>query len=173
MRRTFGIAIVLALLAVPAGRAATPAPAATHGPKLEAVTFGIRHRVFHDFRDVQRVKLNQDFLLGDSEYSARVIQYLPDFQMDIEHHKFFSLSDQPRNPAFRVVVSRGKAPHDTSWAFLKSPPHFSAKSYFSFEVLRIDFVGHPPLLADTTTAAQPAGGMPPSTSSTRDSSRSH
>lgn len=170
MRRTLGIAVVLALLAAPAARAATPAPAATHGPKLEAVTFGIRHRVFHDFRDVQKVKLNQTFLLGDSEYSARVIQYLPDFQMDLEHHKFFSLSDQPRNPAFRVVVSRGKAPHDTSWAFLKSPPHFSAKSYFSFEVLRIDFVGYPPLLADTTAAA-PAGGMPAPTS-TRDSSRS-
>ena len=170
MRRTLGIGIVLGLLAVPSARAQAPAPAATRGPKLEAVTFGIRHRVFHEFSDVQKVKLNQDFPLGDSEYSARVIQYLPDFQMDLEHHKFFSLSDQPRNPAFRVVVRRGKAPHDTSWAFLKSPPHFSARSYFSFQVLRIDFVGHSPLLADTSAA--PPAAMP-APASTRDSSRSH
>ena len=98
--------------------AATPAPSDSKSSKLDAVTFGVRHRVFHDFYDVQKVKLNQDFPLGDSEYSARVIQYLPDFQMDLERHKFFSLSQEPRNPAFRVVVKKGKAPHDTSWAFL-------------------------------------------------------
>jgi hypothetical protein len=170
MRRILGIAIVMAVLAAPV-RAATPAPGAK-GPRLDTVTFGVHHRVFHDFYDVQKVKLNQTFPLGDSEYSARVIQYLPDFQMDLEHHKFFSLSDQPRNPAFRVVVSKGKAAHDTSWAFLKSPPHFSAKSYFAFQVLRIDFLGAPPLLADTTRAAPPSGGMPASAPSTRDSSRS-
>lgn len=172
MRRVLGFVLVLGLLAAPAARAAAPAPSSGKGPRLDWVTFGIRHRVFHDFRDIQKVKLNQDFPLGDSEYSARVIQYLPDFQMDIEHHKFFSLSDQPRNPAFQIVVRKGKAPHDTSWAFLKSPPHFSAKSYFSFEVLRIDFVGHPPLLADTT-AAPATGGSPAHSSAVRDSSRSH
>jgi len=172
VRRILGIAMALGLLAAPGARAATPAPAPAKGPKLESVTFGIRHRVFHEFRDVQKVKLNQDFPLGDSEYSARVIQYLPDFQMDIEHHRFFSLSDQPRNPAFRIVVKKGKAPHDTSWAFLKSPPHFGARSYFAFQVLRIDFVGQPPLLADTTAAPSAPAGTP-AASSTRDSSRSH
>jgi len=162
---------MLALLLIPAARAGTPPPA--KGPKLDAVTLGVRHRVFHDFYDAQKVKLNQDFPLGDSEYRARVIQYLPDFQMDLEHHKFFSLSDQPRNPAFRIVVRKGSTPHDTSWAFLKSPPHFSAKSYFAFQVLRIDFVGHPPLVADTTLAPPPPGGPPSSSSSSRDTARSH
>jgi hypothetical protein len=170
MRRIPAIGIVLAVMAAGAAHAAAPAPSGGKGPKLDAVTFAVRHRVFHEFYDVQKARLNQDFPLGDSEYSARVIQYLPDFQMDLEHHKFFSLSDQPRNPAFRVVVKKGKAPHDTSWAFLKSPPHFSAKSYFSFQVLRIDFAGAPPMVADTTTA--PAG-MPAPASSTPDTARSH
>jgi hypothetical protein len=170
MRRIPAIGIVLALMAAGGAHAAAPASSGGKGPQLDAVTFAVRHRVFHEFYDVQKVKLHQDFPLGDSEYSARVIQYLPDFQMDLEHHKFFTLSDQPRNPAFRVVVKKGKAPHDTSWAFLKSPPHFSAKSYFSFQVLRIDFVGQPPLVADTTAA--PAGTPAPA-SSTRDTVRSH
>jgi hypothetical protein len=158
-----GIRLVLALgllvtsLAHADGKPATP----SRGPRLEAVTFVIHHRVFHDFRDMQRVKLNQDFILGDTEFSARVVQYVPDFQMDLEHHRIFTLSDQPNNPAFKIVVRKGKAPQDTTWGFLKSPPHFGARSFFAFQVVRIDFVGRPPLLADTTATGRPAGGRPP------------
>jgi hypothetical protein len=142
-----------------ATKAPTPARATERGPRLAAVTFRIRHRVFHEFYDVQTVKLNQSFPLGDTDFSARVVQYVPDFQMDLKAHKVFSLSDQPRNPAFHVIVRKGRTPSDTSWAFLKSPPHFGARSYFAFQVLRIDFVGREPLLADTTDAAA-APAMP-------------
>jgi hypothetical protein len=82
-----------------------------------------------------------------------VIQYLPDFQMDLERRRAFSLTDQPRNPAFRVVVFKNRAPHDTSWAFLKSPPHYGVRSYFAFQVLRIDFTGRAPLIADSSLTA--------------------
>ena len=168
MSRLVRIGLLMAALAA---AAPTGVEAAARGPRLESVTFGIRHRVFPDFRDLQRVKLNREFIIGDSEYSARVIQYVPDFQMDLEHHRVFSLSDQPRNPAFRIVVSKNRAPHDTSWAFLKSPPHFGVSSYFSFQVLRIDFVGRPPLLADTSAASPPARGRTPAPAE-RDTSRS-
>lgn len=144
---------LLLLLALDTAWAAKPAPAAaTKKPRLATVTFGVRHRVFHEFRDLHTVKLNETFPLGDSDYSARVIQYLADFQMDLHAHKTWSMSDEPRNPAFRIVVSKGKTPQDTTWAFLKSPPHFGAHSYFAFQVLRIDFANHAPLLADTTSA---------------------
>jgi hypothetical protein len=161
---------VVALLAIatPAASATsgTAAPkskakASARGPRFQSVTFGIRHRVFHEFRDLHTVKLNEDFPLGDSEYSARVTRYLPDFQMDLHAHKIFSMSNQPRNPAFQVIVRKNKVPQDTSWAFLKSPPHFGARSYFAFQVLRIDFVDHEPLVADTSaTAAAPTHSMP-------------
>jgi len=150
-------AVLLSLAIGPPGHAQTKAPAPARGPRFEAVTFGVRHRVFPDFRDVQRVKLNQEFPLGDTEYSARVMRYVPDFQMDLEHRRVFSLSNQPRNPAFQVVVKKNGVPHDTSWAFLKSPPHFGVRAYFAFHVLRIDFVGRAPLLADTTSTPT---GMP-------------
>ena len=138
--------------------AAPQRPARTGGqaPRFESVTFSIRHRVFHDFRDVQTVKLNQDFPLGESEFSGRVVQYVPDFQMDLSTRKVFSLSNQPRNPAFKVIVSKQKVPQDTTWAFLKSPPHFGARSYFAFLVLQIDFANRTPLMADTAAVSRGA-----------------
>lgn len=170
MRRGIWLGLLIGMVVVPRAHGEATAPAATRGPKLESVTLGVRHRVFPEFRDLRRVRLNQDFLLGDTDYSARVIQYLPDFQMDLERRKVFSLSDQPRNPAFRVVVRKNQVPHDTSWAFLKSPPHFGARSYFAFQVLRIDFVGAPPLLVDSALVAPPpAGRSRPAPAPARDS----
>jgi hypothetical protein len=159
MKRPWMWAAALLLLLASAtawGAKVAPARGAGKGPRLATVTFGVRHRVFHEFRDLHTVKLNETFPLGDSDYSARVVQYLADFQMDLQAHKIWSMSDEPRNPAFRVIVWKGKTPQDTTWAFLKSPPHFGAHSYFAFQVLRIDFVNHAPLLADTTSAHPPA-----------------
>lgn len=161
MTRGIWMGILLGVLIAPSAYGQTKAPARAGGaPKLESVTLGVRHRVFHDFRDLHQVRINRTFPLGDTEYSARVIRYVPDFQMDVEARRVYSLSDRPRNPAFQVVVFKNRAPHDTSWAFLKSPPHFGPRAYFAFQVLRIDFAGAPPLVADTTRTA--AGvGMPP------------
>lgn len=171
MRRALWIAIMLLAagpaMGVPAGGAkgaATKSVAATaRGPQFQAVTFRVRHRVFHEFWDMQTVKLGQDFPLGDTEFMARVVRYLPDFQMELPSRRAFSLSDQPRNPAFEVIVKKGKTPQDTTYAFLRnSPPHFGARSYFAFQVVRIDFADRPPLKADTTKApaAMPSGHPP-------------
>jgi hypothetical protein len=147
----------------------TAAPATGASSKFQAVTFAVRNRVFHEFVDVRRVKANEDFPLGDSEFSARVVRYVPDFQMDLKSRKVFSLSDQPRNPAFQVIVRKGQTPQDTTWAFLKSPPHFGARSYFAFQVLRIDFLNRSPLVADTSATAP--RGVPASTHAAKDSSK--
>ena len=159
MRRGLRLGLLAGLLA---GSSAWAGGApASHGPRLEAVTLGIQHRIFHDFHDVQRVKLNQEFLLGDSDYSARVVQYVPDFEMDLGTRKVISRSDQPNNPAFKIIVREKKVPQDTTWAFLNMPPHFGRRSFFAFHVLRIDFAGRAPLVADTTSEG-PAAPRPPS-----------
>jgi hypothetical protein len=160
MKRGIWIGLLIGVAAVPAAHGQAKPPARAGAPKFESVTLGVRHRVFHDFRDLHQVRMNREFPLGDTEYSARVIRYVPDFQMDVEKRRVYSLSDQPRNPAFQIVVRKNRAPHDTSWAFLKSPPHFGPRGYFAFQVLRIDFAGAPPLVADSTLAA-PAMGTPP------------
>ncbi len=156
MNRAWGIALVVgSVLGTIAFAQTKPAPA-SRGPRLQAVTLVIRNRVFHEFEDVERVKLNQEFLLGDSDYSARVVEYVPDFELDLDTRKVFSRTPQPNNPAFKVIVRKGKVPQDTSWAFINMPPHFGRRSYFAFQVVRIDFLDHAPVLADTAAAA-PAG----------------
>jgi hypothetical protein len=108
------------------------------------------------------VKLKQDFLLGDTDYSARVVEYVPDFTMDLTTRKIVSKSDRPDNPAFRIVVHRKKVPQDTTWALLNMPPHFARKSLFAFQVVKIEFTGRPPIMVDTTTAVPAAPTkMPP------------
>jgi hypothetical protein len=164
-----GLMVVVVVASWAPGRASPPTRAGA--PTFQAVTLGVRHRVFPDFHDQHRVPLNRSFPLGDTEYSARVIRYVPDFQMDLERHRVFSLSDQPRNPAFQIVVRRNGVPHDTSWAFLKSPPHFSVRSYFAFLVLRIDFAGGPPLVADSSLVGPPAGAAGHTSPAPKDSTR--
>ena len=172
MRRSIWTGLLAGVVVVSWAHAQPKPPARAGAAKVETVTLGIRHRVFHEFRDQHKVRINRVFPLGDTEYSARVIRYVPDFQMDVERRQVFSLSDQPRNPAFQVVVIRNNAPHDTSWAFLKSPPHFGPRAYFAFQVLRIDFAGAPPLVADSSLVGPPVGGMPHAAPARKDTSRS-
>ncbi|HET9951359.1 MAG TPA: hypothetical protein VFS09_06130 [Candidatus Eisenbacteria bacterium] len=144
--------------------ASTPAaaPAAKSGApaKVKSVTLAMRHRVYATFNDVQAVPLQKEFFIGDSEYSARVIRYVPDFAMELKSGKVISRSNQPKNPAFEIVVREKNVPQDTSWAFMNMPPHFGRKSMLAFKIVRIDFVGAPPVVADTTKAAAPAAHPP-------------
>lgn len=165
MRPAWWLGLLAGLVAVPLSQAQVNPPAAG-GTRLDAVTLVIRHRVFHDFRDLQRVKLKRDFILGDTDYTARVVEYVPDFTMDLTSHKITSRSNQPHNPALRIVVLQKGVPQDTTWALLKMPPHFARKSFFAFQIVRLDFQDGPPILADTTAApptTTPAHAAPPAT----------
>jgi hypothetical protein len=142
-------ALVLCGAAAPAAK--SPAPA-----KVKSVTLAMKHRVFTQFSDVETVALQKDFQVGDSDYSARVVRYVPDFVMELKTGKVVSRSNEPKNPAFEIVVRQKNVPQDTSWAFLNMPPHFGRKSMIAFKVMRIDFVGAPPVVADTTKAAPPS-----------------
>jgi len=147
---------IVTLLAA-AGESAEVKPAPSHeGPKLAAVTLMMGHRLYREFSDTQKVKLNQDFIVGDTEFSARVVQYVPDFTMDLKTHKITSRSNQPKNPAFKIIVKENKIVQDTCWAFLNLPPHFGRKSMIAFKVRRIDFTNAAALVADSTKAAKAA-----------------
>jgi hypothetical protein len=122
-------------------------------PQVQTVTFEIHHRVFPDFLEESHVRMQQNFQIGDSQYSGRVVQFVPHFNMNLKTHKIESLSNEPVNPAFRIIVREKGAPRDTVWAFLNMPPHFARKSMLAFLVKRIDFVGRAPMLSDTTAGA--------------------
>ena len=164
MNRALGFALLAGFVLGSVSCSQARPAASARRPRFQSVTLLMRHRVFHDFQDQRAVRLGQDFLLGDTDYSGRVIEYVPDFEMDLNTRRTFSRSDQPNNPAFKIVVRKGKVPQDTSWAFLNMPPHFGRRAYYAFQVVRIDFADHAPLLADTNSVAPttpPTRAVPP------------
>lgn len=121
---------------------------APQGPaRVKAVTVLIRNRVFHEFFDKQTVALNEEFQVGDTDYTAELVEYIPDFAIDIKAHTVTSRSNEPNNPAFHVVVKEKGAPTDTLWAFLNSPPHFARKSMLAFKIHEIEFIGRKKIVA--------------------------
>lgn len=141
--------------------AAPPAKAAAApGTRLRVkrAVLGIRHRAIHEFYDEAIVKLGEEFPVGDTPYRAKVLRFVPDFGIDMETRQVFSRSDRPENPAMQIATWEKGAAHDTSWAFLNFPPHFSKRALLAFQVLRIEFENHaavtpknlPPV--DTTAA---------------------
>jgi len=79
-----------------------------------------------------------------------------DHMVCLKTGKVISRSNEPKNPAFQIIVREKKVAQDTTWAFLNLPPHFGRKSMLAFKIARIDFVGAPPILADTTHASPPS-----------------
>lgn len=140
------------------GLAPAPPPPAGKPPKVMAVALDIRHQVFGNFREGAIVGMKEDFRVGDTDYTARVIDFVPDWAMGLETFKVFSRSNEPRNPGFRIVVREKGEVRDTVWAFLHMPPHFARNSMLSFKVLKIEFADHAPVpfTPADTTAKSPA-----------------
>ncbi|OGF14865.1 MAG: hypothetical protein A2W00_05820 [Candidatus Eisenbacteria bacterium RBG_16_71_46] len=135
-----------------------PAPTRT-SLKVRRVVLRVNHRVFQNFAEVDTVGFKKDFRIGDTDMTARIIDFVPDFTIGRDR-KVVSRTDEPRNPAVRIVVKEKGAPHDTSWAFLNFPPHFSNRAVLAFQVLRIDFENHEPLLNKALRDTTAAGGKP-------------
>ena len=104
--------------------------------------------------------MNQSFRIGDTDYSARVVQYVSDFAMDMKTRKVVSRSSEPNNPALRIIVRLKGQPQDTTWALLHMPPHFARNSLLAFKVMRIEFAGRGPLLNPDTTAQRREDSAP-------------
>jgi len=136
---------------------ATPAASAdlSKARKVRDVMLVVRHRVFHDFVENIEAMPSKAFPIGDTDYDATIIQYVPDFAMDIKTGKVVSRTDQANNPAFRIIVREKGVPTDTTWALLDSPPHYARKSMLAFQAVRIDFTSGKPLYSKLAT---PPGG---------------
>lgn len=133
--------------------AATGAKPAGAPPRVTAITLGIRHRVFHEFGEKQTVVMNKRFQIGDTDYSGEVVEFQPDFAIRLNPKRISSRSNEPNNPAFHIIVRENGTPRDTVWAFLNMAPHFAPKSLLAFQILKIEFENHTPVVGDTTSAA--------------------
>lgn len=131
------------LCAVGAGRvesASAPSPAVVDSNAVVADTsyafrLEIGNRMFPDWHEDRRARLQQPFVIGDTENSAVVTKLLPDFRIVDGRPK--SISKSMNNPAVRVMVYKGETAVDSSWAFLNFPPHFSAHEFYTFRLQEI------------------------------------
>lgn len=142
----------------PAGGAVSALPPAPVRPILRGttpvrkVTLRAFHRVFHDFVDDNATTLYTEFPIGDTEYTAEVVEYVPDFALNLKTREVLSRSTEPRNPAVRVLVLQKGVPQDTVWAMLSMPPHFARNSLLAFQIRRLELKNHAPIVAPETPA---------------------
>jgi hypothetical protein len=154
-RWSFVVAFAFAACAARSAQAAPPAPAVGDSLKVKTVTLLVGHRVFPDFKDLLTVPPGKEAQVAESEFTAKVTRFVPDFGMD-RKGRVVSRTNVPRNPAVQVIVREGGVPKDTVWAFVNFPPHFSRNSMLSFRVVRLDFLNGQPItvVPDTTDAGK-------------------
>jgi len=136
----------------PLPRAPAVAPDLSRARKVKEVILIVRHRVFHDFAEQVVARLGESFPISDTEYSATVDQYVPDFAMDIKSGRVLSRTAETNNPAVRVVIKQKGVVQDTTWALLDVPPHFARKSMLAFQVMKINYTSGKPLMAKQASA---------------------
>lgn len=114
---------------------------------VRKVTLRAFHRVFHNFVDDNATTMYTEFPIGDTEYTAEVVEYVPDFALNLKTREVVSRSTEPRNPAVRVLVLQKGVPQDTVWAMLSMPPHFARNSLLAFQLRRLELKNHSPIVA--------------------------
>ena len=153
MRRLQIIGIMLACLIATPTIAEEPDSAKTaedEWPVVESVTVRVRHRVWAKFKEEAKVEIGDEFQIGDTEYTARVVRFVPDFAMKMKSKEIVSRSPEPNNPAVRIIVMENEEPADTTWAFTQELPHYGRLSLLAFQIIRIDFEGREPIVVPDT-----------------------
>lgn len=139
---------------------AAPAVKKAAGYSFKNVTVEIRHRVFHDFLERDTGRPGVLTQVGDTDYKFKVLEYVPDFAMELKSGKVISRSTEPNNPAFHIQILLKGKPQDTTWAMLKMPPHFARKSLLAFKVMRIELPAHAPIVNPDTLPPAPEPARP-------------
>ena len=143
--KLWALAGMLALIATPATSANEVAnEAAKEATKSapEFVKLQIGHRVHHNFREIVTTQLGQKQYLGDTEFSFEVTAFYPHFAIVDSTHEVVSLSEELKNPAFKIEVYENDELVDETWAFYAvQAPHFSKTSLISFQALAFEYRG--------------------------------
>lgn len=128
---------------------------------FEAIVVRVTHRVFTTFNETHRVAPGERFPIGDTEFSGRIVEFLPDFALEETTKKPFSRSRELRNPAVRIEVYEGNRKIEDAWAFQGAgPPHYAKTSLLAFRLEELVWrAGQEPISptpAADSTAASPA-----------------
>jgi hypothetical protein len=105
-------------------------------------TLLVGHRVFPDFREVHKARLNQREYIGDTDYSFEIVEFYPHFAFVDSTKEIVSLSDEPKNVAVKIVVYENDEIVQNEWAFFNlSAPHFRMNSIIWFQVVEFEYRG--------------------------------
>ena len=102
------------------------------------------HRLYPEWSEEHRVRLHEEFWLGDLPFRGVVRSFMSDLK--IVDGEQVNYSAELENPSVFVVVLGDTAAVDSSWAFLNFPPHFSPTSFFKFQLTEI--TGYEPPAGD-------------------------
>ncbi len=68
------------------------------------------------------VEIGASYPLAGGAWTARVLEYQPDFVIDTKSHKASSRSQEPNNPALRIALKKtGSDAESERWLFAKAP----------------------------------------------------
>ena len=128
--------------------------------RLETVTLRMGHTLYRSFTDTATVRLGERFQVGDTQFTAEVDRFVPDFM--IEDGKVVSRSDEVKNPAVHVNVYEDDKLVEGSWAFPgRGMPHINPKNFVYFMIIDMELApqdsaqgGEQDAVGDSAGAAQ-------------------
>jgi len=110
--------------------------------QVSSITVRVTHLLYPDFVEIHKIKMHEKFQVGDTDLSAGIVEFVPDFSIDTLTKKVVSLSPELNNPAFKVYVVQGKEKKEEGWAFFKtSVPHYTRQTRLRFEILEFKYKG--------------------------------
>ena len=109
-------------------------------PKFVKVKIG--HRIHLDFEEEVTAQMNERYYVGDTDISFEATAFYPHFAIVDSTREIISLSDELKNPAFKILVYENDELIDETWAFYAfHAPHFSRTFHVSFQVLAFEYRG--------------------------------
>ncbi len=86
------------------------------------------------------IKKGQSLSIPESDYSLKILDYMPHYSIDVETKKVTNVSKEPVNPAIKVRCTKGDSTLE-QWLWSKVPasPHSKAKLPFRAEFTAFDF----------------------------------
>jgi len=123
---------------------AAPRDEAANAESIEPVqiTVAIGNRLFPAFHETTTTAVGERRFIGDTEYAFEIMRFYPHFAIIDSTKEIVSLSDEVKNPAFKIRIYDGDDVLEDSWGFYGiSIPHYSRESFLSFQVLSFVYRG--------------------------------
>jgi hypothetical protein len=109
---------------------------------INSLTVEVRNIYHPDYHETITTKMNKEEYVGDTNYSFRAVQFYPTFSILESTKQIVSLSDEPKNPAFKIKIYEEGELIEETWAFYGTlAPHFSSSSFLIFHVSSFEYRG--------------------------------